>query len=368
MAARTTRVITLVALAVIAVVFFWRIRSALSPFIAGLILAYLLAPAVGFLTRRRLSRALAIAVVYLLLFAIIGTLLVYLVPALVVELNRLAQNLPGYTAQAQTLIAQLQQRYQTAIIPEQVRTVILNAVTTVGTRLLATVQTSLEGIVDLVSTLFRVGLSLILSVYFLNDWESIGHGLQALMPARFRPTLIATAAELDRMLGSYIRSMIIVATIIGVLAGLATQLWGLRFSLIFGLIAGVMEFIPYFGPVLAAAAPIILALFTSPALALKVGVTYLVIQQIESTIISPKIVGEHVGLRPLVIVFALLAGETIAGIPGMLIAVPVASSLKIIGSQFGRFLMEREAEPAAPSTVAILTTVPAEDETDEDAK
>lgn len=368
MSARTTRIIALAALAAAIALFVWRVRDILSPFIAGLVIAYLLAPLVGTLTRRRLSRSLAIALVYLMLFALIGTFLFYLIPGLVVELTRLAQNLPGYTEQAQGLITQLQQRYQLESMPDQVRQVIINAVTTVGTRLLTAVQRSLEGVVNVVSALVKVGLSLILSVYFLNDWEAIGRALQGLMPARLRPVILAAAADLDRMLGSYIRSMIIVATIIGLLSGVATGLWGLRFALLFGLIAGIMEFIPYFGPVLAAVPPIILALFTSPTLALKVAITYVVIQQLESTIISPKIVGEHVGVRPVTIVFALLAGQALAGIPGMLLAVPVAGSLKIIGSHCGRYLMERGPEPEPDDGRSATTTLddaPPDAESDE---
>lgn len=341
MSQRRGRVIALLALTLLGITFLYRVRAVLAPFALAIALAYLLAPAVGFLERRRLSRAVAIALVYLALLASIGTLLFYLIPALVGELERLAQNLPVYTAQVRGLVEYFQQRYRHAALPDPLRQVIDESVASVGDSLLAMIRRTVQGLLGFASQLFDIVLAPVLAFYFLLDWENIGRRLMTALPTRQRPAILAAAADMDRMLGGYIRSEIIVSAIVGALSGLATALFGLRFAALFGVISALAEFIPYFGPIIGAAPPIALALLRSPALALKVAVAYAVIQQLESSLIAPKIVGDHVGLHPLVIIFALLAGGKLAGVPGMLVAVPVAGVLKILASHLARHWMEK---------------------------
>jgi len=340
MSQRRVRVIALLALALVSVALLYRVRAVLVPFALAIALAYLLAPAVGFLERRRLSRALAIGLVYLALLAGIGSLLFYLIPSLVGELERLAQNLPVYTAQVRGLVEYFQQRYRHAALPDPLRQIIDESVASVGDNLLAMVRRTVQGILGFASQLVDIVLAPVLAFYFLLDWENIGRRLVATLPTRQRPAILAAAADMDRMLGGYIRSEIIVSAIVGALSGLATALLGLRFAVLFGVISALAEFIPYFGPVIGAAPPVALALLRSPTLALKVAVAYAIIQQLESSLIAPKIVGDHVGLHPLVIIFALLAGGKLAGVPGMLLAVPVAGVLKILGSHLARHWME----------------------------
>lgn len=344
MSQRLVRVVALLAAAVLAFAFLLRVRAVLTPFVLATILAYLLAPAVRFLGRRRLSRFLAIIVLYLVLLAIIGSFFFYLIPSLVAELEKLAQNLPGYTAQVQGLVQYFQQRYRHAALPDPVRQVIDESVAGIGNTLLDFVRRTVQDILGFAPQLINVILAPVLAFYLLLDWDAIGRQLMAALPARRRPAILAALADMDRMLGGYVRSEIIVAAIVGGLSGLAMALLGLRFALVFGVISGIGELIPYFGPVLAAIPPIAFALLRSPGLAIKVGVAYVVIQQLEGNVIGPKIVGDHVGLHPLVIIFALLAGGTVAGIPGMLLAVPIAGVIKILGSHITRRWMETRPE------------------------
>ncbi|MGE5559856.1 MAG: AI-2E family transporter [Chloroflexota bacterium] len=345
MSQRLVRVLSLLALVALAVAFLYRVRTALTPFVLAVILAYLLAPAVDFLGRRRLSRLVAIIVVYLLLFVAIGSFFVYLIPSLVGELERLAQNLPLYTAQVRGLVEYYQLRYRHAVLPEPVRQVIDESVASVGSSLLGLVRRIVAGILSFAPQLVNVVLAPVLAFYFLLDWNAIGGRLMAALPARRRPAILAATADMDRMLGGYVRSEIIVAALVGGLSGLAMLILGLRFAVVFGVISAIGELVPYFGPFLAALPPVALALLRSPALAVKVAIAYVIIQQIEGNIIAPKIVGDHVGLHPLVVIFALLAGGSLAGVPGMLLAVPAAGVLKILGSHIARHWMETGPEP-----------------------
>ncbi len=119
----------------------------------------------------------------------------------------------------------------------------------------------------------------------------------------------------------------------------AMALLGVEFALMLGIFAGLAEIIPYFGPIIGAVPAVGLAILKSKWLAVKVAIAFLVIHQLEGNIISPKILGDKVGLHPLVVIFSLLAGGELYGLPGMLLAVPAAAILRVIV----RFALQKAA-------------------------
>jgi predicted PurR-regulated permease PerM len=131
-------------------------------------------------------------------------------------------------------------------------------------------------------------------------------------------------------LGSFIRGYFLVAAIVGGLTAIAMALLGLEFALMLGIFAGLAELIPYFGPVIGAVPAIGLAVLQSKWLAAKVALAFFVIHQLEGNIISPKILGDKVGLHPLMVIFSLMAGGELYGLAGMLLAVPVAAVLRVV--------------------------------------
>lgn len=327
-------VIGLVAAATLLLAF--RLRAVLSPFLTGLVIAYLLAPAAAFFQRRGLSRGLAVAAVYATVIVVFSLVAVWVMPRVFAELARLAENLPAYTEQIQGLIAQAQARYE--FVPPSVRQVIEQTAADLGAGLMTAVKTAIQGSAGFVSGLANFVFAWIVSVYFLLDWRKIGQRCLALLPLASRPVAEQLAADLDDLLGGYLRGMAMLAVITGVASGFIVLIAGLRFALLFGILSAVGEFIPYFGPLAAAAAPVIMAWLRSPALALKVAIAYIMVQQIQSNVISPKVVGDRLGLHPLAILFALLAGQSLFGVPGMLLAAPVAGMLGILIRYASRWL------------------------------
>jgi predicted PurR-regulated permease PerM len=136
--------------------------------------------------------------------------------------------------------------------------------------------------------------------------------------------------DIDQVIGEFIRGQLIVCTVIAVLTSIALYLMGVQFAIILGMIAGIVDVIPYFGPFIGMLPCIAVALLQSPKLALYTALAFIAIQQVESNIISPKIVGDRVGLHPVVIIFALLAGERLLGFIGLVLAVPAAAIIKVI--------------------------------------
>jgi len=322
--------VRLVVIGLLVVGGFWflvSVRSILTPFIIGLLLAYLLAPAVTFFERKRLSRRLAVAVVYLAVIAACALLGLWLGPRMFAELARLAENIPAYTAQAQALIARAQARYQ--FIPPSARQMIEQATANLGGELLGVVRNAVHGGTGLVAGLANFLFSWLLAAYFLADWRELGARCLALLPPAARPLAQEAFADLDRMVGGYFRGLVVVAGLTGLCSGVVALLAGLRYALLFGLLSAVGEFIPYVGPLTAAAAAVIMAWLRSPALALKVALAYLVVQQVIDNVVAPRIVGERLGLHPVAVMFALLAGERLFGLPGMILAAPVAGVIGV---------------------------------------
>ncbi|MDE3077642.1 MAG: AI-2E family transporter, partial [Chloroflexota bacterium] len=123
----------------------------------------------------------------------------------------------------------------------------------------------------------------------------------------------------------YLRGQLVVALMVAILAGLGSQLLGLHYAVVVGALAGLFELIPFFGPVLSAIPALLIALFQGPLLRfVAVLVLFIVIQQVESNIIGPRITGHAVGLHPLLVMFSILVGVELAGIWGAIFAVPVA--------------------------------------------
>jgi hypothetical protein len=151
-----------------------------------------------------------------------------------------------------------------------------------------------------------------------------------LLPATARERWFFVEATLNRVLGGYIRGQILVALTVGVAAGVGSALLGVQYPLVIGLLAFLFEFIPLVGPVLGMVPAVIIAFFQSPGLALWVIVYFIVLQQVESNIIVPRVSGHAVGLHPLAVLLALLAGVELGGLGGALLAVPVAGVLYVI--------------------------------------
>ncbi|MEW6230265.1 MAG: AI-2E family transporter, partial [Bacillota bacterium] len=157
------------------------------------------------------------------------------------------------------------------------------------------------------------------------------------IPGRWRSEVVGLLIEMDHALGSFIRGQLLVSGIVGVLISLGLSIIGVDFALVIGLLAGIFDIIPYFGPVIGAVPAIALALLKSPVLVIYVVVLFVVVNQIESAIVGPNILGEQIGLHPVAVIFAILAGGHLFGVTGVLLAVPVAAIIKV----FLRYLQAR---------------------------
>jgi len=302
----------------------------LEPFLIAIIIAYILNPLVVLFEKRRVSRGLAILLLYAIFFAVVFLAGVWTIPGLVTELQKLMEVLPEYTAQAQAFIGHLYSDYRRFHLPDSLRVALDENILLLQRALQSLLERVSGALLGLFSHFFVLLLVPLLVYYFLRDIEHLKRSLVALFPARYRQRVLVAASEIDAALGAYLRGLLLICFLVGLLTYIGLRLLGVEFALILGIIYGLTNIIPYFGPLIGALPAVFIALLDSPALALKVVGVMVVVQQFDSQLLSPQILGKSLGLHPLAVILALLAGGQLFGLPGLILAVPLAAMLKIL--------------------------------------
>ncbi|HBT18522.1 MAG TPA: AI-2E family transporter [Clostridiaceae bacterium] len=307
----------------------------LTPFIVAGVFAYAFNPLVTMLMKLRLSRVQSTAIIFVgLILALTGFSFVFF-PMMVNEITRLMDTLPELS---QNWYARFTTWYQETLAFD------FNLPTTFEDAL-AYFNIEVEAITDwlfrssgslftrlgsFASNLVHVVTIPVITFYFMKDGDKIADLSKKAVLPKAQPWVFPLADKIDDVLGGFIRGQLLVAFILGILSSIALLVLGVEYWLILGLLAGVGNLIPYIGPFLGAIPAVFIALTTDPWKALWVIAAFIIIQQIESNVISPKIVGHSVGLHPALIIFVLLIGGALWGLVGLLIAVPLAGVLKVL--------------------------------------
>ncbi|MGI6588927.1 MAG: AI-2E family transporter [Peptococcia bacterium] len=309
---------------------FYLLKGILVPFVIGFIFAYILAPFVQILENRRIPRSVAIIISYVFFLGLIALFIFYAVPLLLRDLNQLVSLIPRYVQSIQETLWQMQDGYSRASLPEGVRQVIDGTITRVEQMSLGLVQGFIQGLIGLLGQSFNLILAPIVSYYFLKDFNYLGEHLLKVIPLRYRNEVNQVGKEINQVLRGFIKGSLLVAFWVGLLTTLGMSIIGMDFSVLIGIMVGVTNIIPYFGAIISAVPTLLLALLKSKWLALYVLGLMILVHQLESNIISPRILGSSVGLHPLIIIFSLLAGGRLWGFGGLLFAVPLVAVLKVI--------------------------------------
>ncbi|MDN5348152.1 MAG: hypothetical protein PWP65_1716 [Clostridia bacterium] len=320
-----------------ALLFFYRVRQIFLPFLLGALLAYLLKPWAAYLEAKGLSRSAAILVLYGFTAIAAVPLAVYVFPQLLRELNHFIDQVPRYTLEIQRLIDDFNERYQRLAIPVAFRRVIGETLGHFEALALDGARAVGRAVMGLLSGAASLILAPILAYYFLRDRDLLARTAIHILPLSWREDFLGIWKEIDQVLTNFIRGHLLVSVIVGLLTGIGFNLIGLEYAVILGIVVGLADLIPYFGPILGAIPAVALALLESKWAAFYALIVVLVVQQIEGSILVPRIIGDCVGLHPLTIIFVLLAGGELFGVLGLLLAVPVAG----IGRILLRFIWSR---------------------------
>ncbi|HXE56415.1 MAG TPA: AI-2E family transporter [Gemmatimonadales bacterium] len=318
----------------------------LGPFFVALILAYLLAPLVDRIERLRTSRGLAIVVVVIPLVGLVVLLVAFTAPQVWAQAVQLVESVPRFA----TFLMDRLEGVREALL----RAPFLDArqrlwirdfdASQLGTimgqnaeEILAWLWGQVLGLLRRLGTVFGVlgylVVSPVVAFYLLRDWKGLLAGVERLIPPVHRPAVISFLQEYDRSLGRFVRGQLLEATLVGFLTGVGLAILGVPSALLLGVVSGVFNLVPYVGLVLSVIPALVVALTMDDPLGglWRVALVYGVVQFIDGSITGPRIVGESVGLHPVWIMLALGFGGAFLGLPGLVLAVPAAVLLKLVG-------------------------------------
>jgi predicted PurR-regulated permease PerM len=352
----------LIPVAIILALYFVKVAShAVFVFLMSIVVALFLNAVVLGMGRIKLPRWVSVPVVYLAFAAVVVVLFIFLGPPLIRQFQRLFEAVPGWLDDFNNILTNLQTwlgKHNINVKLQINTTVIVNWLQSTGSKSVGTlfsVGVSLAGMV------INVFLTVVCSFYMLIDGKRIFRFLCRLAPGT--PEVKETYVRgLQTAFSRFVRGQALLAATIGLACGLAVWIlswdivgvWpeGGQYALLFGFWAGVTEVIPYVGPYIGAVPPVLAAFFHSPTAALVVIIVYFVIQQLEGHVLAPNIVGSSVGVHPLIVIFALLAGAQIGGIVGIIASLPLLAMVRHT-LQFYQF--ERSKAPwAADDGIALI--------------
>lgn len=309
----------------------WVLKPILLPFAAGLVLAYFLNPVVDGLTRRKMPRWLGTLLVLFGFLLIVALLFVLTAPLVQKQILALIEALPGHIdtirAWAEKLIKRLS--------PQQVE----NLRDTAGQLAGNAAQwggTLLKGVISEGAAIFNIfALAIITPVvafYLLRDWPNIVTTVDKYLPRKYYDQIQEILKDINRALSGFLRGQALVCLALGIIYSIGLSLTGLKYGATIGIIAGFLSFVPYVGSTFVLVTSTILAFiqFDSMWDIGPVLLVFIVGQTLEGYVLTPKLVGDRVGLHPVWILFAILAGGSLLGFVGVLIAVPVAAIVGVL--------------------------------------
>lgn len=313
----------------------YALKSVLLPFVAGIIIGYLLDPWASYFEKHGMNRTLA---TLLVLFLVV----IFMIPALIIlfsiideQIGRFLEALPQYITafvkKIEPFIQELQSRFP-SLEAEKIKAYIkgnmANGLKIIGS-VIRSVISSGFAFFNLVSLLL---ITPVVTFYMLRDWDKFIAKVDSLLPVKSQDSIREQAKEIDCTLAGFIRGQLSVCLILGTYYSLGLYFIGLELGVVVGFVAGIISFIPYVGSIFGFTVSIGIAFaqFDSWGPVLQVVAVFLVGQFVEGNFLTPKLVGDNVGLHPVWVMFALLAGGVLLGFLGLMIAVPVAAIIGVL--------------------------------------
>ena len=323
-------------------------RTLFPPILIGGILFYLFRPLVNWL-HRKMPRGLAILIIFVLFFALVTCVILIVGPLLQQQILNLAKNTPAIVTEIQSFIENLLEAEWLSGLTENAVVSLDDIVSYISDHLydlLSTISTNLLGVVSfLTSFLLIIVIIPFVLYYLLKDGSKFPNYILRFIPSAHREEGRRILSDMDSAVSSYVIGQVLVSICVGVLAYIAYLIIGLDYSLILALIVMVTNVIPYFGPFIGTSPAVIVGLIDSPLTALWVVLAILVIQQVEGNIISPQIMGRRLSVHPLTIILLVLSAGQIAGVLGMILAVPLYAVLKVFAKHtYHLYKLRREAK------------------------
>ncbi len=323
-------VLGIIALAIGLFLLIAHLRQIFALFFYTIAIVYILSPLVDFIESKGVPRLAAVAITYLAVMLLITLLLLYLIPIIISQGVQFVEKFPGnLESEIEFLQTWKGRLIELRVPPSAVRLLeqLLDQLRASGLALLS----SVPGVtLNVFSVVFYLILAPVLAFYLLKDLDKVRQTMIDLIPAAYRTTAIEILEKVDQVLSGFLRGQFLVALSLGVLTSIIFTVIGIDFSIVLGMLVGILNIIPYFGPIMGGLIAVVVAFFKAPILALWVILAMFAVSIVDATLISPGIMGQQVDLHPVLVAFAILIGGALLGLLGVFIAIPVAAVGKVI--------------------------------------
>ncbi|MGK2740007.1 AI-2E family transporter [Tepidicaulis sp. LMO-SS28] len=322
------------------VLMLWLLKSILLPFVAGLAVAYLLDPFADWLEESGLSRLMATVVITIFFVLLVVLFFLLLVPLLYDQTVAFVENLPALVQRVQEWLAALSEGTFGRFIQgnDAIREKLDAAGSDIASWALSALGEIWRQSMAVVGLISLVVVTPIVAFYMLLDWDRMVARIDDLLPRDHTETIRGLFREMDLVLAGFVRGQGTVCLLLGTFYAVGLSLAGLNFGLVVGLGAGLISFIPYVGTITGFVVSILLAILQyGPQDYVSIGIVagiFVVGQFIEGNFLTPKLVGDRVGLHPVWVMFALFAFGVLFGFVGLLLAVPIAAAIGVL-ARFG---------------------------------
>lgn len=298
-------------------------REATVIILLALVLSTALHPPVGYLEKKRIPRILGTIIIFLLFFALLAFILYALVPIVILQLNSLLKDLAGLANQLFSIRA-----------PENIIDLITPNLNNLTNLLLSGSVPLLEILSRFLGGITFVIAVLVLSFYLTISREGVDRFLRAVFPTAMEDKVLQLYGRTKKKIGRWFQAQIVLSVVIGIVVFIGLKLLGIEQALVLGVIAGLFELVPVVGPIFAGAFAVVVGATYSLDLAFYILIFFVAVQQLEGNILVPLVMKKAVGIHPVIVLVALLGGAEIAGLVGMLLAVPVAVFLQEVAEDW----------------------------------
>ena len=303
-------------------VFLYVLKDVIIIFFFSIIIASAMTPFANWLDSKGLPRLLGVLILYLALFGIIIFVLSLVVPYIADEISQLSTTLPKVVERVSTSLENVQQgspQYFDFVSELQ------NILDSFSIYLQQSSQSVLSIIISVFGGVMSFIAIVVIAFYLSVMKRGIESFIESVVPAKHEAYVMDLWRRSEQKVGRWLQGQLLLALIVGLTVYIGLSLMGIKFALVLGIVAMAFEIVPIVGPVLAAIPAVFLAFLQDPGLGLWVLVFYVVMQQLENHLLVPVVLGKTTGLNPIVVIMALLIGNQLAGISGMILSVPVAT-------------------------------------------
>lgn len=310
--------------------FLFLVREILAILFVSLIFASAVDPWVDFLQKKKIPRGISIMFIYFVMLSVVSTIIILLIPPIITQVSDLTANFPAIFEKVLNGFEYLRKF--------SVEHNLLDNIKENFGSISSNLQQAAGGVFSTVSGIFGGILSfflvMVMTFYMVVEENALKKIVWSIAPEKHQIYIMKVINRMQKKIGLWLRGQLILSFIIFVLTYVSLSVMGVKYALVLALIAGLTEFVPYLGPILASIPAIFLAFTQEPILALFVAILYYIIQLVENNIIVPKLMQKVVGLNPIISIAVLLIGFKVAGVLGAILSIPVATAISVVIHDF----------------------------------